>query len=73
MPFEYSFISFEKISACAKASKRESPFARNGLRFIFAPASRAPRGKDVSNKHGQLPSRVHIVFIPGRLRQRARN
>ena len=73
MLYECSFISFEKRSACANASERKSPPTRNGLCFIFAPACRAPRGKGVSSKHGQLTSRVHIAFIPGRLRQLARN
>ena len=43
------------------------------LRFIFASASQAPRGKGVSSKDEQFTSKVHIVFIPGRLGQRARN
>ena len=50
MLYECSFISFEKRSACANASERESPPTRNGLCFIFAPACRASRAKGVSSK-----------------------
>ena len=50
MLYECSFISFQKRSACANASERESPPTRNGLCFIFAPACRASRAKGVSSK-----------------------